>query len=177
MKKDGCCGELTEEFYIFSYTDIKTKQDRGTFFVGHDCAHKLIDMVNVIKKNASSEPLDIPPTFDISIDGGFAGGYKKPIKVLNYDVLTIMLLLASSWDVKAFYGAPANILERIVRSPLKLISRRDILKVNELIEKVDLFKTIKKHENEGAKIGHFTIPYFKTVLDFIQSEESDIIRK
>lgn len=171
MTKEGCCGELTEQFFIFTYTGIKDRSDRGTFFVGYDCAHQMIDIINAIKQKAGKAPLDIPQMFDISVDGGFVGGYHTKIKVLNYDVLILLLLLASSWDVKTFYGAPANILERIVRSPLKTIGRADLLKVHSLIEKVSLFESIKTHEKGGAKIGRFTIPYFNTVLDFIEAEE------
>lgn len=177
MVKDGCCGQLTEQFYIFSYTSMKDRNDRGTFFVGADCAKQMIDMVNAVKERAGKPPLEVPQMFDISVDSGFLGGYHKKIKVLNFDVLTLLLLLSASWNVQQFYGAPANILERIVRNPLKTIGRRDLLKIDELIAKVDLFATIKGHEKDGAKIGKFSINHFNTVLDFIKTEESDLAEK
>lgn len=171
MEKMGCCGLLTEQFYIFSYTGIKNRSDRGTFFVGTDCAKQIIDMVNAIKKRAGKGSLEIPKMFDISLDGGFVGGWNKGIKRVNYDTLVLLLLLASAWEVNAFYGAPANILERIVRNPLKTLGKKDLLKVNELIEKAALFDTIRKHELHGTKIGRFHIDYFNTVVDFILTEE------
>lgn len=171
MVKEGCCGELRERFYIFSYVAIKDRNDRGTFYVGEDCALQIIEMVNAIKAKAGKSPLAIPQMFDISVDSGFVGGgYKGQIKMLNHDVLVLLLLLATAWDVQKFYGAPANILERIVRNPLHTIGRFDVIRINDLIQKTALFDTIKKHEREGARIGKFSIPYFNTVVDFVETE-------
>lgn len=170
MKKMGCCGPLEAEFIIFSYTGIKDRSDRGTFVVGRDCAGQIVDAINTIKAKAGKPPLDMPPLFDISVDGGFVGGYKGGIKVLNHDVLTLLLLLASVWDVKKFYGAPANILERIAKNPLRTIGRYDLLKVKDIISRVDIFNAIREHEKDGHTIGKFKIPYFNTVLDFIETE-------
>lgn len=177
MSKLGCCGQLTEQFFIFSYTGIKDKNDKGTFFVGYDCAHQIIALIDKIKKNAGKPPLEVPQMFDISVDGGFVGKYNRKIKVLNYDVLVLLHLLATTWDVQSMYGSPANILERIVRNPLKTISRYDLLKINELITKVDVFNAIKEHERDGHTIGKFTIPYFNTVLDFVETEEERMKNK
>lgn len=170
MVKEGCCGELRERFFIFSYTGVNDRSDRGTFFVGEDCALQIIDMVNAIKAKAGKSPLVIPQMFDISVDGGFVGGYKGKIKMLNFDALVLLMLLATAWDVQRFYGAPANILERIVRNPLHTIGRFDVLKINDLIQKTALFDTIKKYEMEWARIGRFSIPYFNTVVDFVETE-------
>lgn len=170
MEKMGCCGPLQSEFMIFSYTGIKNRSDKGTFFVGRDCGSQMVDIINSIKEKAGKPPLVMPPLFDISVDGGFVGGYKGGIKVLNHDVLTLLLLLASVWDVKRFYGAPANILERISKNPLRTIGRYDLLKVKDIITRVDIFNAIKAYEQDGHTVGRFTIPYFNTVLDFIETE-------
>lgn len=171
MSKLGCCGQLTEQFFIFSYTSISDKSDKGTFYVGRDCALQLVERINKIKKNAGKPPLEMPQMFDISTNGGFVGGYKGKIKTLNFDVLVLLLLLAATWDTQKFYGAPANILERIVRNPLRTIGRYDLLKINDLVAKIDLFNAIRLNERDGHIIGKFTIPYFNTVLDFIETEE------
>ncbi|TDA63659.1 hypothetical protein E0765_07435 [Sulfuricurvum sp. IAE1] len=172
MKKEGCCGELHDQFFVFFYTAIADRSDTGTFFVGADCAEQIIEKVNAIKKRAGKPPLELPQTFDIGLDGGFVGGrYLKPIKTLNHDVLVLLHLLASVWDVQRFYGAPANILRRVVTNPLDTLGRADLLKVRELIEKAKLFDTISQRKLNGAKIGHFSIPYFNTIIDFIESEQ------
>lgn len=170
MKKDGCCGELKDRFFIFAYDAIRGN-DKGTFFVGMDCAEQIIDMVNDIKAKASKPPLFVPQLFDPTIDHGFHGGYKGEIKTLNYDAMVLLMLIASIWDVKGFFGAPANILERITRNPLRTIGKYDVLKIKELIVKSDLFKHMEDLRGKGVRFGYFPINYFNTVVDFIESDE------
>lgn len=52
QEKQGCCGKLTNQYYVFEYRpigDYKSKQSH--FFVGNDCAN---DFLKIIKKPALS---------------------------------------------------------------------------------------------------------------------------
>jgi len=132
-KKDGCCGPLTDVYLIFSYASIRDRSDRGTFFVGYDCAAQIIEKVNSIKALKGAALLSVPPLFNPHTA---ALSHEWPeMTPLNCEAYRILLLLASLWDIKRFYGAPANILIRIVRFPARTLPARDLLKIWELVER------------------------------------------
>jgi hypothetical protein len=133
-KKEGCCGPLTDIYLIFSYAAVRDRSDRGTFFVGYDCAAQLISKVNSLKAQKGAVLLTEPPLFNPHT-ATLAHDWPEGITPLNCEAMRILLLLASLWDIKSFYGAPANILIRIVRTPGRTVPARDLLKIAELIGK------------------------------------------
>ena len=133
-KKEGCCGPLTDVYLIFSYASIRNRSDRGTFFVGYDCAAQLINKVNSIKALKGAPPLSEPALFNPHT-AKLSHDWPAGITPLNCEAMRILLLLASIWDISRFYGAPANILSRIVRAPDRTVPAKDLLKIGEMTQR------------------------------------------
>lgn len=148
QSKVGCCGEVRDRYFIFSYSGIQDRSDRGTFFVGYDCAEQMIEKINQIKsKKPGTELISVPPLFDPDT-GEFTKNIAN-ITPMNYAVARIILLLASFWNVDSFFGTPVFLLGKIMRHPGQELSDDEILKLDQIVGNcsVEAIDFLKRHDH------------------------------
>lgn len=148
QSKVGCCGEVKDRYFIFSYTGIQDRTDRGTFFVGYDCAEQMIDKINQIKSKKAGAELIVPPHLFDPDTGEFAKNITG-ITPMNYAVARIILLLASFWNVDSFFGTPVFLLGKIMRHPSQELSEDEVLKLDQIIGNCspEAIEFIKRHDH------------------------------
>ncbi|MDD4969731.1 MAG: hypothetical protein PHT07_09930 [Paludibacter sp.] len=149
QRKIGCCGEVKDRYFIFSYTGIQDRNDRGTFFVGYDCAEQMIDKINQIKqKKQGAELITAPHLFDPD-----TAEFSKPISgitKMNHAVARIILLLASYWNVDSFYGIPVILLGKIMRHPEQDLTKEEILNMDKIVSRCsdEALDFLKQHNHD-----------------------------
>jgi len=175
QKKNGCCGDLKDKFFIFSYTAIANKEDRGVFFVGYDCAAQMIDLVNEKKKAFKKPLMELPPLFD-PMHNGFSSEMAF-MSNINKDILDVILMLASVWDVQNFKGTLPYLLSMISREPLRHPTLNELTSLNSIIGK-DVKITSGKAKNfrvrleqENEKLYCPPLLSLRAVLDFLQADK------
>lgn len=174
--KSGCCGELKDKYYIFKFSGIADRSKTGVFFVGIDCGNQMIELINEKRKNAGSSPINTPPLFNAMIDNGFLKSHYPTMHKTNKEALSLILLLASVWNVQNFYGAPAMILEKIVRFPEKHIDSIDLEKIMSLIikqaEQVNYASnviSIGEIFEAYPKLGRFNFPRLEGIFGYMSN--------
>lgn len=148
QSKIGCCGQMKDRYFIFSYTGIQNRNDRGTFFVGYDCAEQIIDKINQIKSKKQGAELIVSPTlFDPGI-GDFIKHIPEMSKI-NHAVARIILLLASFWNVDSFYGIPVILLSKIMRHPDQDLTDKEIMDLEKIVSRCsdEAFAYLKQHNH------------------------------
>lgn len=174
QKKNGCCGELKDRFVIFAYNAIANKEERGVFFVGYDCAHQIIDLVNEKKKRFNKPLTELPPLFD-PLNKGFSN-YAEPLLNINKDILDVILMIASIWDVQNFKGTLPYLLSIIGREPLKHPTNKDILSLNAIVGKDAKIADLKANNireriaQESTKLYCPPLLSLRAVLEHLQAE-------
>lgn len=175
QKKIGCCGELKDRFAIFNYTHKETRE-RGVFFVGYDCAKQIIDLLNIKKIEASQPLIELPPLFDPMGKKGFITPVKNMLAI-NKDVLELILMLASLWDIQDFKGKLPYLLGTIWRNPQEHIGKEELIALNKIVGK-DFFIADEKCANlkeriETEKKALYCPPLFslRAVMDFMINEK------
>lgn len=149
QSKVGCCGQVKDRYFIFSYAGIQDRNDRGTFFVGYDCAEQMIDKINQIKsKKQGAELICPPPIFDPGI-GDFTKQIPEMSKI-NHAVARIIILLASFWNVDSFYGIPVILLSKIMRHPDQDLSDKEIMDIEKIVSRCsdEAFSYLKQHRHD-----------------------------
>lgn len=174
QKKNGCCGELKDKFAIFSYTSIANKEDKGVFFVGYDCAYQMIDLVNEKKKRFNKPLMELPPLFD-PMHKGFSGDV-QPMLNINKDILDVILMIASIWDVQNFKGSLPYLLSIIGREPLKHPTKNELLSLNNIVGKDTKISALKVNNirerilQENNKFYCPPLLSLRAVLEHLQAE-------
>lgn len=176
QKKTGCCGELKDRFCIFSYTKIQNKEDKGVFFVGYDCAKQMIDLINQKKLEFSKPLIELPPLFDPSYKKGFISPL-PPMLPINSDIVEVILMLASLWDIQDFRGKLPYLLSIIWKNPFIHPNKEDILSLNRIVSK-DFNVADNKCKNlteriilEPKQLYVPALPSLKAVMNFMVNEK------
>lgn len=171
QKKIGCCGELKDRFVIFDYTH-KSSKERGVFFVGYDCAKQIIDLVNQKKAELSKPLIELPPLFDPSGKKGFISPLPSMLPI-NCDILEVVLMLASLWDIQDFKGKLPYLLSTIWRNPFLHPEKEDMLALNRIVGK-DFYIMDNQCETlteriklESKQLYCPPLPSLKAVLSFM----------
>lgn len=149
QSKVGCCGQVKDRYFIFSYTAIRDRNERGTFFVGYDCAEQMIEKINQIKaKKYGAELISVPVLFDPDI-GDFVKQIPHMTK-MNHAVARIILLLASYWNVDSFYGIPVYLLSKIIRYPDQDLTDKELLDIDKIVSRCsdDALVYLKQHDHD-----------------------------
>jgi len=171
--KSGCCGELKDRFVIFSYTGIIDRNDKGIFFVGYDCAKQMVDFINE-KKQAANKPLITMPVFFDPTGCGFTS--ELHVSNINKDILDVILLLASIWDIQKFTGTLPYLLSIIAQNPNRHIDKKDIITLNTIVGKDAMIASEQvtnfpeRIKLEKIKLYCPTLPYLKNVLDYFKAD-------
>lgn len=127
QEKQGCCGKLTEHYYLFAYRNIDDDSIKGTFFVGSDCASQIIELLSEIK--GAKDRLSLPPIFNIASGGLITT--TQPMLKINKEALTVIHLIATLWDAP-IYGSLEYIMLWIKKNPNTAISDKSIVSINNI---------------------------------------------
>jgi hypothetical protein len=111
QSKDGCCGELTDVYYVFKYKENGGSSE-GSFYVGDDCGKQFLDLIG--KKEL---PFLFNPLKEMSSGGGGSQGNagsptdeKKQFNPLNSELICAIGLLIAAWN-KPLNGLALSIFE------------------------------------------------------------------
>lgn len=111
QSKEGCCGELTDVYYVFKYKE-KGGSVEGSFYVGDDCGKQFLDLIG--KKEL---PFLFNPLKEMSNGGAGSQGNsgsptdgKKQFDPLNSELICAIGLLIAAWN-KPLSGLALRIFE------------------------------------------------------------------
>jgi hypothetical protein len=111
QSKDGCCGELTDVYYVFKYKE-KGGSVEGSFYVGDDCGKQFLDLIG-----EKELPFLFNPLKEISSSGtGTYGSSETPadgknqMDELNKELIRAIGLLIAAWN-KPLSGFALSIFE------------------------------------------------------------------
>jgi len=174
QKKRGCCGDLTENYYLFSYQSTKDKSISGTFLVGAVCAKEFLLIVNKIRAQYNLNEYDFTHYFDASI-GNIGKTYS-----LKDEMRDLLLLISILWD-KPLYGKMLYLLKALIYDWNITIIDDDILFLSRSLSKdghfkygsvTDLQGLLDKHRQRGLPIGRFA---FKRITRRLKEYDVSII--
>ena len=157
QEKKGCCGDLSENYYLFSYQATKDKSVSGTFLVGATCAKEFLSIVNKIRAQYNLNEYDFTHYFDASI------GNIDKTNSLKDEMRDLLLLISILWD-KPLYGKMLYLLKALVYDWNVAIKDDDILFLNRSLSKDSYFKDgsisdlqglLARHRARGLMIGQF----------------------
>ncbi|MBN6102760.1 hypothetical protein JR064_11330 [Xanthomonas sp. CFBP 8703] len=141
---EGCCGELSDEQIVFTYTSNTRPTDAGQFSVGKDCAEQFLQRIGQVMPEAFT-PFAAPqgaPSPGTGSSSSAAGLSAASIDPLNKEVYRAILLWCSLKQQIPQYST-ARILEQIARDPAKKIEDKQVY---------ELFKVIATYRKSLAEL-------------------------
>ncbi len=111
QSKDGCCGELTDVYYVFKYKE-KGGSTEGSFYVGGDCGKQFLDLIGKKELPFLFNPLKEISNGGIGSQGnsGSPADGKKQFDPLNNELICAIGLLIAAWN-KPLNGLALSIFE------------------------------------------------------------------
>jgi len=128
IDKKGCCGKLSKEYHVFTYTNIANRSDRGIFFLGGTCSKDLIEQVNKKRRGRGI----ITPAF---FDSNFMPKTQNITTEINAEVLFVCNSLFVAWDLEPKESLLTNIMFSIYFNPKQSISEQQLLALNKIVSK------------------------------------------
>ena len=94
----------------------------------------MLDLINEKKLAASKTTITLPPLFDPTRNG-FAVYDENEYTSINRDIVELISMIASVWDIQRFEGRLPYLLQAIKRFPLQSVSKKDILGLNSIVSR------------------------------------------
>ena len=141
QQKNGCCGPLSRNYYLFGFMQRGTRGEEGetgSFYVGSDCAKQFVKLINERRRRAGKrkgEPyrvLSLPPLFNPQSHA--RNIYPVNTYESNRELIDAIHLIATLWDTP-IYGSLLYILTSMLRHPDRAVSDASTLFVNSVIGK------------------------------------------
>lgn len=165
QEKQGCCGKLTDRYYIFKATDKISKKE-VSFYAGKHCAEGILNLIKV-KPLPFSNPLksinDENTKKGNSSNNNIGSKKKKVLHPLNQKLIQAIQIISMAWD----YPPPVSVLNIIDFTLNKLdefrINKRGIEWVNQNLLNDEQGRTLSqiysdlKGENPNLKEIDFEI--------------------
>lgn len=124
--RDGCCGDLTDEYFMFAYKHRTDVTDHGNFFAGRHCASEFFTRLGI----GHDQLRAFNPFTAVATGGGHAaaGGGGAPagghaggigaMEPLNIEIYNAIILIAMYRDTTP-YNTFARILNYMRTHPMR----------------------------------------------------------
>lgn len=102
QEKQGCCGKLTDRYYIIKATDKTTKKE-FSFYSGKHCAEGILSLINV-NPLPFSNPLKSISNKNSNVDNSGNNNttltleHKKAIHPLNNELIQAIQIISMAWN-------------------------------------------------------------------------------
>ncbi|WP_407265148.1 hypothetical protein R5N98_06860 [Tenacibaculum maritimum] len=177
QEKQGCCGKLTDRYYIFKATNKLTKKE-FSFFVGKHCAEKLLELINVKPlKFFNPLKLDSDNLHGNSTSNNHLDKLKKKIHPINKELIQVISIISMAWD----YPPPVFVLD-IIEYTNSLdefrVNNKGVLWVNRNLAKDKQNRDLTQIISELREVSpNFKQMDFKNIRNYLNKEYPDEINK
>lgn len=166
QKIDGCCGPITDKYYLFEATKKQTKEIE-TFCVGYDCGDQLLQLINHPPLQLFN-PFQAQPGGQGGGSGGAGGAQAKQLHPLNRELSNAIHILCSAWRGKAPKGGLRLYLEYINNNPERPTQSFAITGFNRIVgkdaKKRTLTQIIGDIRLNNPNLRNFSFPLMEQIL-------------
>lgn len=170
QSKNGCCGLLTKEYYIFNAINKFTKNETS-FYAGKHCAEEILKLIKKPK-------LEFFNPLSITNSRNERGIKSSTLKIINLDPTNNELINAIKIISVAWSSVPPPYILKIIEYTLNnsmRINYEGIKRVNKSIAKDyknrTLTEIVQDLKNENPNLRNFTFERLKEVISTKFPEE------
>lgn len=145
QEKQGCCGKLTDRYYIFKATN-KISKEEVSFYAGKHCAEELLKLTN---KNSLPffNPLSIIAHNITPRGNSSTTQTKKKLHIVNKQLINAIRLISIAWDSPPPVST-LNIISFTLRLDENTINKKGVSWVNEKLEFDNQGRTLTQMYND-----------------------------
>ena len=178
QSKQGCCGKITDRYYVFEY-ESRDNNETGSFFTGYSCGEQFLELLGINKDRFKlfNPFYQIPNNANRNYNRAirYDNGYKNLKDPLNQEVYNAINLVFAIWDKIPISGTKiAKILDFVTRVNIRTQDFA-VVEVNNLVGKDYKSRTLDEIVSEIAinnNIRNFEFPLMKKIITrLIQSGE------
>lgn len=166
QKIEGCCGPITDKYYLFEAENKKTKKCED-FFVGYDCGSQFLQLIG-------HAPISLFNPFQAvnKQTGGGGGGRVNEngmkIDPLNRELKNAIHILCSAWGGHAPTNSMKNFLGYINDKPERATNSFAVTAFNDIVGKDaknrKLSEIINDLREKNPTLRDFIFPLMEFVL-------------
>ncbi|WP_019556494.1 hypothetical protein [Thiomicrorhabdus arctica] len=164
QKIDGCCGPITDKYYLFEAEHKETKEIEN-FSVGYDCGDQFLQLTG-------HAPISLfnPFQAENGQGGGGEGNNEAGTQIhpLNRELKNAIHLLCSAWGGYAPKGSMRKFLEYINNSPQRATNSFAVVSFNNIVGKDaknrNLSQIISDIRADNPTLREFAFPHMEKVL-------------
>lgn len=170
----GCCGKITDKYYVFSYENKNDENEKGNFYTGSNCANQFFELLGIKNKFKLFNPFHQIKHKAYNKPIRYDNGYKNLQDQLNQEIFNAINLLFCSFESIPYNAKINQILDFITRVNIKTKDWA-VIEVNNLISQDSKNRNLDKivsDINEENDIREFSFPKMKKIITtLIQSGE------
>lgn len=167
QKIDGCCGPITDKYYLFQ-TENKQTKEAGSFCVGRDCGEQFLKLINHSRISLFN-PLQAEPKNQAGRNAGAGNVNTQQIAPLNKELSDAIQILCAAWGGYAPKGNLQRFLEYINSNPSRPTNSFAVVTFNRIVGKDakgrTLARIIEDIRRDNPRLRIFTFPLMQQVLE------------